>query len=413
MTASPARLTPDNAPWMAAPETRAVVAALTAGGRPVRFVGGCVRDALVGRPVSDVDLATPEPPPRVIDLLTAARIKAVPTGIEHGTVTAVVEHRPFEITTLRRDVETFGRHAVVAFTADWGEDAARRDFTINALSADPDGAVHDFFSGLADLAAGRVRFVGDAELRIREDVLRILRFFRFHAHYGRGAPDADGFAACRALASLLPGLSGERIAAELKRLLAAVDPAATIETMRAAGILAPILPELGDLARLRGMQALDLPAARDPLVRLAAVLPDDAAVAGAVAERLRLSNDERDRLQVLASPPAGLWPARDERALRRALHRLGPATVRDLGLMAAARGDAALGQAAAEAAAAWTPVVLPVRGQDALDLGVAPGRQVGRLIEAVMAWWEENDYQPDRGACLEKLKALVASERAD
>jgi poly(A) polymerase len=398
---------------MAAPETRAVVAALTADGRPVRFVGGCVRDALAGRPVSDVDLATPEPPPRVIDLLTAARIKAVPTGIEHGTVTAVVGHRPFEITTLRRDVETFGRHAVVAFTDDWREDAARRDFTINALSADPDGAVHDFFGGLADLAAGRVRFVGDAELRIREDVLRILRFFRFHAHYGRGTPDADGFAACRALASLLPGLSGERIAAELKRLLAAVDPATTIETMYAAGILAPILPELTDFARLRGMQALDLPAAREPLVRLAAVLPDDAAAAGAVAERLRLSNDERNRLQVLASPPGTLWPARGERALRRALHRLGAATVRDLGLMAAARGDATLGQAAVEAAAAWIPVALPVRGQDALDLGVAPGPQVGRLIEAVAAWWEENDYQPERTACLEKLKTLVVSGRAD
>ena len=408
MTGSQAKLSPDAAPWMAAPATRAVIAALTAGGKPVRFVGGCVRDALAGRAVSDVDLATPEPPARVMELLAAAAIKAVPTGIDHGTITAVAGGRPFEITTLRRDVETFGRHAVVAFTDDWTEDAARRDFTINALSADPDGRLHDPFGGVADLAAGRVRFVGEAELRIREDVLRILRFFRFHAHYGRGAPDGDGFAACRRLAGLLPGLSAERIAAELHRLLQAPDAAATVECMREAGILAPILPELGDLARLRGLQALADPAARDPLLRLAALLPDDAAVAGAVAGRLRLSNDERARLEMLASPPARFWPAADERALRRALHRLGAAAVRNLGLLAWARGEPRLGRPAVEAAAVWSPVVLPVRGQDALDLGVPPGPQVGRLIAAVEAWWEENDYRPDRAACLEKLKSLAA-----
>ncbi len=405
---------------MTAPETRAVVAALAAQGGPVRFVGGCVRDALAhrdrrrvdpaaGRVVNDVDLATPEPPARVMELLAAANIRAIPTGIEHGTVTAVVDGQPFEITTLRRDVETFGRHAVVAFTDDWTEDAARRDFTINALSADPDGTLHDPFGGVADLDAGRVRFVGDAELRIREDVLRILRFFRFHAHYGRGEPDAEGFAACRKLAALLPGLSAERIAAELRRLLTADDPAATIERMRAAGVMAPILPELDDLARLRGVQALSPShsAARDPLLRLSALLPDDGDVARAVAERLRLSNQERDRLQTLASPPAQLWPAQGASALRRALHRLGADTVRDLGLLARARGDTALGRPAIDAAAAWTPVALPVRGQDALDLGVPRGPQVGRLIAAVEAWWEENDYRPERAACLEKLKTLA------
>jgi poly(A) polymerase len=393
---------------MGAAATRAVVAALARGGRPVRFVGGCVRDALAGREVSDIDVATLELPARVLELLAAAKIKAVPTGIEHGTVTAIVDGQPFEITTLRRDVETDGRRAVVAFTDSWTEDAARRDFTINALSADPDGTLHDPFGGVADLAAGRVRFVGEAEERIREDVLRILRFFRFHAHYGRGEPDAAGFAACRKLADKLPGLSGERIAAELRRLLAAADPAATLERMRAAGILAPILPELADLARLRGVQAVDEPGARDPLLRLAAVLPDDAAVAQAVAERLRLSNDERAWLALLAAPPAGLWPAQGPAALRRALHRLGPDIVRDLGLLALARGDAAVGRPAVDAAATWTPVALPIRGQDALDLGVPAGPRVGRLIEAVEAWWEESDYRPDRGACLGKLKELAA-----
>lgn len=403
------KLPPDAAPWLNARPTRAVMAALAARGRPARFVGGCVRDALVGREVSDVDIATPEPPARVMELLAAAKIKVVPTGLEHGTVTAIVDGRPFEITTLRRDVETNGRRAVIAFTDSWTEDAARRDFTINALSADPDGTLHDPFGGIADLGAGRVRFVGEAETRIREDVLRILRFFRFHAHYGQGAPDAEGFAACRKLASLLPGLSGERVAAELRRLVAAADAAATIELMREAAILAPILPELGDLARLRGLQQLSDPAARDPLLRLAALLPEDAAVARAVAERLRLSSDERAWLELLANPPASLWPAQGAAALRRALHRLGADIVRDLGLLALAHGDAATGQPAVEAAATWAPIALPVRGQDVLDLGVAAGPRVGRLIEAVEAWWEENDYRPDRAACLAKLKELAAA----
>jgi len=199
------RLAPQ--PWMTAPETRAVVAALTADGTEVRFVGGCVRDALLGRPVKDVDIATPDRPQRVMELLARAGIRAIPTGIEHGTVTAVVGRTPFEITTLRRDVETYGRRAKVAFTDDWTADAARRDFTINALSCTPDGRLYDPFGGLADLRAGRVRFVGDPEARIREDVLRLLRFFRFYAHYGAAPPDPAALAACRALAPLLPGLA--------------------------------------------------------------------------------------------------------------------------------------------------------------------------------------------------------------
>jgi len=402
-------LTHDDAPWLAAPEARAVIAALTAGGRPVRFVGGCVRDALAGRTVTDIDIATPERPERVMELLAAAGLKVVPTGLDHGTVTAVIRGKPFEITTLRRDVETDGRRAVVAFTDDWREDALRRDFTINALSADPDGRVHDPFGGIVDLAAGRVRFVGDPATRIREDVLRILRFFRFHAHYGRGEPDAEGFAACRQHAGLLPNLSGERIAAELRRLLEADDAAAMIEKMRAAGILAPILPEVANLGRLRGLQALSDRAARDPLLRLAALLPSDAAVGAALAERLRLSNQERTRLETILSPPPDLWPAADPRALRRALYRLGAETVRDLGLLLSAAGETARGETARAAALHWVPVALPMRGQDVLDLGIKPGPAVGRLVGEVEAWWEANDYRPDRAACLERLKTLVTS----
>lgn len=412
MTPSSSRLQPDAAPWLAAPETRAVVAALAAGGRAVRFVGGCVRDALLGRAVMDVDLATPEPPARVLALLAAANIKAVPTGVEHGTVTAVSGGRPFEITTLRRDVTTDGRRAVVAFTDDWSEDAARRDFTINALSADPDGTVHDPFGGMTDLQAGRVRFVGDAETRIREDVLRILRFFRFHAHYGQGTPDAAGLAACSKLAALLPTLSAERIAAELLKLLAASDAATTLALMRKTGILTPVVPEIENIPRLRALQDIPVAEARDPLLRLAAVLPEDATVVAAVADRLRLSNEAKARLAGLADPPRKVWPARDARALRRALYRLGPLAGRDLALLTWAGGDAALGRAAYAASAEWMPLQLPIRGQDALDLGVAPGPAVGQLIAAVEAWWEENDYRPDAAACRAKLKELVESRRA-
>lgn len=406
MAVSPA-IDPSRAPWLTASDTRAVLAAVMAGGKPARLVGGCVRDALIGRTVTDIDIATPESPPRVMELLIAAGLKAVPTGIEHGTVTAVVRGKPFEVTTLRRDVMADGRHAVVAFTDDWTEDAARRDFTINALSADPDGRVHDPFGGVADLAAGRVRFVGEPQARIREDVLRILRFFRFHAHYGQGAPDTAGLAACRELAPLLPRLSAERVAAELLRLLRAPDAASTVRLMADTGILAPILPELTGIERLRGLQDVDELAAGDPLLRLLALLPDDPGVAGTVAERLRLSNADRERLVAAAGPPTAFWPAHSERDLRRALHRLGTQAVRDLGLLALARGDAAFGRQAVATAQVWQPVALPVKGQDALDLGVPAGPRVGELIGAVERWWEDGDYRADRAACLAHLRSLV------
>ena len=210
--------------WMKADETRAMVEVLRAGGQTVRFVGGCVRDAVLERAVKDIDLATPDPPETVIERLEQAGLGAVPTGIDHGTVTAVVGEAHFEITTLRRDVETYGRRARVEFTDDWVADASRRDFTINALFCDPDGTLYDPTGGLGDLKAGRVRFIGDPAQRIDEDVLRILRFFRFHAWYGQEALDQEGFAACRALAHRLPALSGERVAGELFRLLDAADP---------------------------------------------------------------------------------------------------------------------------------------------------------------------------------------------
>src|SRR5690349_5033916 len=307
--------------------TRLVLRALEAGGQPARFVGGCVRDALLGRPIGDIDIATPEPPERVVELLRKWRIKAVPTGIEHGTVTAVARGRPFEITTLRRDVETFGRHARVAFDAGWAEDAERRDFTMNAIFLDGSGAIFDFVGGIEDLHAGRVRFVGDPEARIREDVLRLLRFYRFHAHYGRGAADGTARNACRKLAPLLPSLSAERVAAETIKLLKAPDPVPTLRMMAEDGVLSAALPELARLDLLARLVAIE--PAPDPVRRLAALLPPDPAAAGAFAARLRFPNKVRDRLVALTAPATAIDLAADERAQRWTLYRLGPAPYRD------------------------------------------------------------------------------------
>ncbi len=403
--------------WMTAPETQAVVAALTRDGGQVRFVGGCVRDALLGREVKDVDLATPDPPEVVIERLEAAGIRAIPTGIEHGTVTAVIGGKHFEITTLRKDVESFGRRARVAFTADWDADAARRDFTINALSADPDGTLHDPFGGLADLAAGRVRFVGEPEARIREDVLRLLRFFRFHAYYGRGAPDAAALDACARLADLLPTLSGERIAGETMRLMLAPDPASTIELMIETGVLAHVLPEFTEVARLRFLVVIeDDLGDRDALRRMAALIATGAVDRACdVARRLRLSNADSERLAAMVGPPVRVTPDLDARERRRALRRLGAPLFRDLVLLdwAETAGDATGHRELLAEAAAWTPVVLPVRGQDVLDLGIPPGPEVGRLLTAVEQWWEANDYRPGRAECLERLRQLARPPAGD
>ncbi|MBX6368797.1 MAG: CCA tRNA nucleotidyltransferase [Rhodospirillales bacterium] len=387
---------------MKAPATRAVLAALEAGGQKARFVGGCVRDALLGRPIGDIDIATPEPPERVVELLHQRGIKAVPTGIEHGTVTAVARGKPFEITTLRRDVETFGRHARVAFDADWAEDARRRDFTMNALFLDATGAVFDTVGGLEDLRAGRVRFVGDPETRIREDVLRLLRFYRFHAHYGRGAADEAARAACRRLAPLLPTLSAERIAAELVKLLRAPDPVPTFRLMEEDGVLAAALPELGRIDLLARLVAIE--PEPDPLRRLAALLPPDAAAAEAFAARLRFSNDMRDRLVALAKATVDLDA--DERAQRKAIYQLGPELYRDAVLLSAASAGKERPDALLELAAKWPVFVFPLRGRDLVAAGIPPGKEVGRLLETLRSWWEANDFAPDRAACLAELERL-------
>lgn len=401
-------------PWMQEAATRDVLAALTAEGDPARFVGGCVRDALLGRPVADIDIATPAPPDRVLALLARAGIRALPTGIAHGTVTALADRRHFEITTLRHDVSTDGRRAVVAFTADWAADAARRDFTINALFCDAEGRVYDHVGGLADLEARRVRFVGDARTRIREDVLRLLRFFRFYAQLGAPPPDAAALAAAGELAPLLPLLSGERVRAELLRLLASPDPAAVLRLMQAHGVLAHLLPPGLDLDRLAGLVAVEerlrprLASAVDPLRRLAALLHDGAAAA-ALGDRLRLSNQERARLAAMVEAPP-LDPALDLRARRRLAYRLGTAPFIDAVLLAwaAAGGEAAGWLELLELAATWRPPILPVSGRDVAARGVARGPRVGLLLRALEGWWIDGDFAADRPACLARLRELTA-----
>ena len=372
----------------------ALLAALTRGGIAARFVGGCVRDTVLGRPVKEIDIAVDKPPETVMRALEAADLRVVPTGLKHGTVTAIVKGRPFELTTLRRDVETDGRRAVVAFTDDWLEDAKRRDFTFNAMYADPDGTIWDPFDGRADLLAGRVRFIGDPDQRIAEDHLRILRFFRFYAWFGKPPLDSAGFDACRRNAGSLSSLSAERIAKELLRLLAAPAPADALEAMAEAGALDHWLPEYAGTARLKALIAReDTP---DPLRRLAAIVSPPAT---AVAKRLKRSTQQSLRLQLMLEPAE---PG-DLENRRAALYRLGTSLFIDRVLLEGPDDW----RAALALARNWTPPELPISGADALALGLKPGPQVGALLEAVERWWIAGDFSADRTACLAELKRLA------
>ncbi len=405
-------------PWMAAPETRRVIEALMQGGTEARFVGGCVRDAAIGRPVKDIDIATPLAPGAVIERLTAAGLKSVPTGLAHGTVTAVSARRPFEITTLRRDVATDGRRAIVAFTDDWRLDAARRDFTMNALSCRADGELFDYFGGLEDLRAGRVRFVGDPIARITEDVLRLLRFYRFVAHYGRGAPDDAARAACRAMAERLPTLSAERLREETLRLLQAPAPHAVLRLMRDDGVLAAYLPEAAEIARLGrlvGLEArmLEPPESIDAIRRLAALLAPGVDAAS-VARRLRFSTREKSRLVALHAAKPRFAAALTAKMVRRLCYDHGADTVRDRALIAAAARAESDVESLADvmrAVCRWQPVELPVGGDDALALGVPPGKPVGAALKSVEAWWIAADFRPSRKEALARLREVAKAPR--
>ena len=361
-----------------------------------RIVGGAVRDALLGRDVADIDLATPDPPDDMIVALARVGLRAIPTGIAHGTITTISHHRPFEITTLRRDVATDGRHATVAWTDDWQLDAARRDFTINAMSLSRDGAVHDYFGGQADLRAGHVRFVGDAATRIAEDYLRILRFFRFLARYGRGAPDAEATAAIAAGVPGLAQLSAERVWHELKRILSAPDPRQAIALMATLGVMGAILPEGADPARAACLIAAGAPP--DPLLRLAALATGDTAT---LAARFKFSTHEQTRLATLRSGPV---PALDGEGAdwRRLLADESNELLADRTWLAGGFGPA---WDAARARLLATPrPVFPLEGRDALALGAAPGPGIGAALRHTRLWWMRNGCLPGRTECLEALR---------
>ena len=367
-----------------------------------RVVGGAVRDALAGLPVSDIDFATRLKPDEVLARLAAAGIRAVPTGLRHGTVTAILHDAPYEITTLRADVATDGRHAIVAFTDDWQADAARRDFTINALYANPaTGEVWDWFGGAADLASGTVRFIGDPYVRIAEDHLRILRFFRFSARFA-ATLEPQGLAACAARANDLMALSRERIRDELLKLLAAPRATPVVEAMIAHGLFRPILPEVGPEAgaRLAGLAAAEAAAgvAPDGLRRLAALLPPRPQLAADIGARLRLSRAASRRLGAALG-----WQAPvpgDPRALA---HAVGGEAALDRMLLAA---DPRAAQWAG-VLASWRAPRMPVSGKDLIAMGVAPGPDVSRLLRDVEQRWVEAGFPADRAEALALARATL------
>jgi poly(A) polymerase/tRNA nucleotidyltransferase (CCA-adding enzyme) len=394
-------------PALARGAPAAVLAALPGA----RAVGGAVRDALAGLPLHDVDVAAPLPPEAIADRLRAAGLKVFETGLAHGTVTAVLDHEPVEVTSLRRDLVTDGRHAEVAWTTDWREDAARRDFTINAMSVAPDGALFDYFGGRADLSAGLVRFVGDPATRLAEDYLRALRYFRFQARYGRGAPDAAAIAAIRAAAPGLARLSAERVWMELKRLLAAPTPAGAIALMAETGVLGTVLPEAipPQLDALARVYAAGLPA--DEVLRLAVLLPEVSAGTGAaIAARLRLSTEERAALVHLHDTLRGHPPLPALAARLPWLSTRGDsATALCEAWLAEARDGASTADLRAWIAATPVPA-LPVFGRDVVALGVSPGPRIGALLGAVQEWWRTEGCAPDRAACLARLRTLAAHQ---
>ena len=403
--------------WMSDEPTRRVLAALQASGQPARFVGGCVRDAVVGRLATDIDIATPLPPDQVIAALEKAGLKAIPTGIEHGTVTAVAQGFAYEVTTLRHDVETDGRHAVVAFTDRWEEDAARRDFTMNALYADADGTLYDPTGGLSDLREGWVRFIGNPAARIAEDALRILRFFRFYAWYGIGQPDAAAIAACSSAKDDLTSLSAERVWHELGRILAAPEPAGVLSLLGSSGILQVVLPEA---TRLEAVQLLALLEASadiepDPILRLAAAVAvpagEASAMVKALADRLKLSGAERKKLATLLDPAIAIEPEMDDKAVRRALYRLGLQGFMDRVFLAwASLGPNADFRPQLRLAGRSEVPVFPLRGADALEIGVPAGKRVGELLKAVEDWWIDGDFQARRDACLARLRTFAGAD---
>jgi poly(A) polymerase len=405
-------LLPDPA-WLGQGPLAKLLAALDGDGEEARVVGGAVRDALLGRPPGEIDLATTAVPAEITRRIEAAGYKAVPTGAEHGTITAVVNGIPFEVTTLREDVETFGRKALVRFGRDWRLDAERRDFTMNALSLSRDGTVHDYVGGISDLRSRRVRFIGDPAQRIAEDYLRILRFFRFQATYGDGEPDQAALHACIKARAGLDRLSRERVRMELRRLVTAKGAAAVLLVMSDSGLLGDVIggvPLVSAFVSMAAIEAaLELPP--DPVRRLGALATGIREDAERLWQRLRLTNDERDRLTSMAE---GWW--RIGRSMGRAdaqtlLYRLGPGHFRDRVMMAWARSGAPSDDDAwrelATLPVRWTAPSFALRAADLMARGVAKGPQLGRALAAAEERWVEAGFPNDPAAL-----AAIADEAA-
>ncbi|BCH31425.1 cytidine(C)-cytidine(C)-adenosine (A)]-adding enzyme [Mesorhizobium sp. L-8-10] len=412
----------DRADWLADGHLQRLLGVLCQGGEEARVAGGAVRNTLLGEAVSDIDIATTTTPGETTRRAEAAGFKAVPTGAEHGTITVVAGGRPFEVTTLRADIETDGRRAKVTFGRDWKKDAERRDFTINALFADAEGRVIDLVGGVADIESRTLRFIGDAETRIREDYLRILRFFRFFAWYGTGRPDADGLKACARLKGGLDQLSAERVWMEMKKLLGAPDPSRALLWMRQSGVLGKVLPE-GEKWGIDAIHGLvktgaDLGWAPDALLRLEALLPPDAGRAAGLAARLKLSRAETERLVAWASTP-GVEPSSSERVLARMLYRGDKQGFLDrLRLdFAAARwralqDDKALVEAGGYSrllgfAGKWEKPKFPLKGSDLLALGVQSGPALGTMLLELEREWIEAGFKSDRAALLARAAELL------
>ncbi|MGQ8631569.1 CCA tRNA nucleotidyltransferase [Agrobacterium sp. DKPNP3] len=408
--------------WFEKPALKRIFALLNADGGEVRIVGGAVRNALLGLPVADVDMATTLTPDVVVARARAAGIKAVPTGIEHGTVTLVIDGEGFEVTTLRRDVETNGRHAQVAFGTDWQTDAERRDLTINALYADENGEIIDLINGLPDIETGTVRFIGDAATRISEDYLRILRFFRFFAHYGSGRPDADGLRASARAKDKLATLSAERVWSEVKKLLSARDPSRALLWMRQSGVLSEILPETEKwgIDAIHGLVAAEqaLGWAVEPMLRLAAIVPPDRERLAALSARLRLSKAEASYLSNWASAPAA-DPDLKDTALDRLLYRQGVDGMKArLKLaLAAARADISAGDTAMQKVARFSTLLaraekfqkpaFPLSGADVMAAGVEAGPKVGDLLKSLEEKWIDVNFSLNRAALTARLKDML------
>ena len=402
-----------HAPWLKQPSTLKLLEAFTASGGRVRFVGGCVRNTLLQETVSDIDLATDLEPQQVVECLEASGLKAVPTGLEHGTITAVVDHHPFEVTTLRADVSTDGRRATVVFTKDWHQDALRRDFTMNAIYADPDGQLFDPLGGVADALERRVIFIGDANQRLREDYLRILRFFRFGAQYGAGHVDEAGLQACIANADGLERLSGERIQSELFKLLAAASVLPIVKLMADARILPRLLPGFHSIAMFEALAAIEQEAGRppDPVLRLSALLAGGSPDLDPLAERLKLPNVVKARLTAAFDDQSKINVYTDENELKRQFYDRPPELVTDKILLAWAsnpQGDDLAYRRALEIAETWDRPTFPLSGTDVLSAGVPEGSEVGQVLSAMKQWWIYQDFAPDREALLSEVRRYLA-----